>query len=463
MKKAQIESTATLQEAIQHIEQTGLGFVCVLKEKKFFGLLEDSDVRRALLKGYSITSAIEDIVNTQPITVDKKWTKQSIKKLVQKKELKSILPLYGTIPIPVVDADEVIDILYVSKNGYVGCLQKGYKGNPIHRILVIGGAGYLGSVLCEKLLNKGYIVRVLDNLTYGKSGLLTHLKNERYEFIEGDIRNIPTVVDALKNVDAVIHLAAIVGDAACAYSPQETLEINYFSTRMIAEICKHYQINRFMFASTCSVYGASKNKRLLTEASETNPVSLYAEAKLQSEEAILDLADETFSPTILRMATLFGASPRMRFDLVANLFAVRSFYKSKIEIFGGDQWRPLVHVSDAADAYVKCLEAPIYNVKAQIFNIGRNEFNMQIKQFKTIFNMIDPTTHVHINTEVDDERNYYVDFSKAHGYLDYEPSISVQKGIEEMTQLFKEGMFEDYKNERYNNYTYLKGNKKERW
>lgn len=463
MKKIKINSDATLQEAIQHIEQTGLGFVCVFKDKKFFGLLEDSDVRRAILKGHSITSNVEEAVNKNPITLDSKWTQASIKKLVQKKELKSILPIYGTLPLPVIDADNVADIVYVNKKGYVGRYNEGYKGNPIKRVLVIGGAGYLGSVLCQKLLDQGYVVRVLDNLTYGKSGLLTYLKNERYEFIEGDIRNIPTVVDALKNVDAVIHLAAIVGDAACAYSPQETLEINYFSTRMIAEICKHYQINRFFYSSTCSVYGASKNKRLLTEVSETNPVSLYAEAKLQSEEAILDLADETFSPTIFRMATLFGASPRMRFDLVANLFAVQSFYKHKIQIFGGDQWRPLVHVSDAADAYIKALEAPIYNVKAQIFNVGRNEFNIQIKNFKRIFNHIELTTEVSINNEVDDERNYYVDFSKIHGYLDYEPSISIQQGIEEMTNLFKEGMYEDFKNEKYNNYAYLKGNKKERW
>lgn len=175
-------------------------------------------------------------------------------------------------------------------------------------ILVVGGAGYIGTLLCRMLLEKGHHVRVLDSLIYGNGAIRDLLGHPRFELVTGDCRNIQSVVSAVKGVDAIVHLAAIVGDPACEQDRQTALEVNYAATRMLTEIARGNGVSRMVFASSCSVYGASE--LVMNERSAVEPVSLYAQTKLDSERALLDACSGSFHPTVLRLATVFGYSAR---------------------------------------------------------------------------------------------------------------------------------------------------------
>ena len=236
------------------------------------------------------------------------------------------------------------------------------------RILVTGGAGYLGSVLSRKLLDKGYQVRLIDALWYGKESIEDLIPNKNFELIQNDIRNLVVTVKALKDVDAVIHLASIVGMPASSIEPKSSEEINYLATKNIAELCQLHNISTYIFASTCSVYG-SQPETLITEKSPTDPLDFYAKQKYLSERATGWLNK---APTILRFGTLFGSSPRMRFDLVINRFIAQAIKEGKVTVFGGSQYRPFLHVSDASDAIIFSLEKNLtgtYNVVSENLTI----------------------------------------------------------------------------------------------
>lgn len=188
----------------------------------------------------------------------------------------------------------------------------------VEDVLVVGGAGYIGSILARQLLDAGYRVRVLDLELFGTKSLADVLDHPRLEVMNGDFRNIGDAVRALRGMDAVCHLAAIVGDPACALDRDTTIAVNYAAAKMMAQLAKANGVTKFVFASTCSVYGDSED--IMSEDSPLNPVSLYATTKIDAERALLDTADSDFQPTILRFATAYGWSHRPRFDLVANLF-----------------------------------------------------------------------------------------------------------------------------------------------
>ncbi|MHB8104287.1 MAG: NAD-dependent epimerase/dehydratase family protein, partial [Dehalococcoidales bacterium] len=207
---------------------------------------------------------------------------------------------------------------------------------------------------------------------------------------------------------------------------------------------------------TCSVYGASKTPgEMLNEESALNPVSLYALMKRKSEEAILQMQDDNFSPTILRMATLYGLSPRMRFDLVVNLFSAKAYIDKEISIFGGDQWRPNLHIKDAAGAYIKCLEAPIGVLKGQIFNVGSNQQNYQIKQIGEIIRKVIPDARVIMDKENVDRRDYKISFDKIKRVLKYETSNTIEGAVKEIGEAIKGKTIKDYTGSDYHNYKYL--------
>ncbi len=256
-------------------------------------------------------------------------------------------------------------------------------------VLVTGGAGYIGSLLVRRLLARGLRVRVLDALLYGDSALQSVMHHPNLALVRADLRRPDTMTYAFKHADAVIHLGAIVGDPACALDPYFTMEINVDGTRSIAELCQANGVPRLLFASTCSVYGASDD--ILDEASALNPVSLYAESKIASERLLLALRDNTFAPVILRFATAYGHSPRPRFDLVVNLLTAKAVAGDPITIYGGDQWRPFVHADDIARAMILALDAPLRTVAGQVFNVGSNEQNHQLSEVGTIIKDIIPS------------------------------------------------------------------------
>lgn len=457
-----VNQKASIKNAMRVIDQGTLGIAFVVdKNKKLCGVVTDGEIRRAVLKGINIARPIIDIANKKPIFIKGKPTANAISDLQTiDGRIKKRMQPEGSLKIPVVDDMGVIkDIVFIyDKKSSVSPLGKKSKHaeTAVKNVLLVGGAGYLGSVLSRKLLDAGYKVRVLDNLTYGDTGIKDLFANKNFEFLKGDARDISAIIEAMKEMDAVVHLAAIVGDPASALDPKETIKTNYLATKAVAEACKFNQINKFLFASTCSVYGASKNPNdRLKEDSELNPVSLYAETKLESEKGILSLADDNFCPTIFRFATLYGVSPRMRFDLVVNILTAKAFMEDKINIFGGGQWRPNLDVSDAALACFKWVSSPIARSGNQIFNVGGNNLNCKILAIgETVKNII-PRAEIIIQKDQDDQRDYNVSFDKIARVLDFKPQKTIQQGVLEMKALLESKKVKDFNDAQYSNYRFL--------
>lgn len=320
-------------------------------------------------------------------------------------------------------------------------------------ILVVGGAGYIGSMVIAKLLKEDRRVRLLDNLTYGNHSVEQLLEHPKFEFIQGDCRNIQDVVRAMSKVKAVIHLAAIVGDPACAQDDKNAFQINYAATRMMLEVARGHNVERFIFASSCSVYGSSEG--LMDEQSETDPISLYAETKLQSEKVLLEAASTSFHPTILRFATVFGLARRPRFDLIVNLLTAKAIQDGCITIFNGDQWRPFIHVDDVAEGVLRILGAPVEAVSAEILNLGDDRFNMTLSELAEKIRAFIPNTRVEY-VENDDRRNYRVSFRKIRDCVGFTAAHSVEDGILEIKQAFERGQISNYRNPFYSNVSFLK-------
>ncbi len=320
-------------------------------------------------------------------------------------------------------------------------------------VLVIGGAGYIGSALVPRLLNDGFHVRLLDLLLYGTEPIAEWLDHPRLEVLQADFRQVDRVVEAMRDVDIVIHLGGIVGDPACALDEELTTEINVMATRMIAEVAKGSGVNRFVFASTCSVYGASDH--ILDEKSELNPVSLYARSKIASEKVLQQMADERFSPVILRFGTIYGLSGRTRFDLVVNLLTAKAIVDGEITVFGGDQWRPFVHVDDAARVLEIVTRAPLQVVRNEIFNVGSNEQNYTIREIGEIVQSLVPEAKLVLKGEDADRRNYWVNFNKIRRTLNFEPKWKVEQGMQQVIEAIHSGKVTDYRDARYSNVKFL--------
>ena len=342
-------------------------------------------------------------------------------------------------------------------------------GNTFHRntyidtivhdklpVLVVGGGGYIGSHVVEKLLKEGFKVHVFDKFIYGKEVLSDLAKNKNLELIEGDISDIYSLTLALTDVQAVIHLAGLVGDPACALDDKLTRHINIVSTRMLKESVKAFRIPKFIFASSCSVYGSSEEE--VNETSPLNPVSLYARTKIDAENEIMQDQFDLFHPTVLRFSTVFGHSKKPRFDLVANLFAAQAYYDGVITVTGSNQWRPFVHVADVADAVVRIVQAPKEKVSRQVFNVGDDRLNITIGDLaKIVASVIKKSkkgkkVKILVKDDVADRRNYHVSFSKIKNILGFEAQHMLQDGIEEIYDHFKKGTYKKpYKNSYYSN------------
>ncbi len=301
------------------------------------------------------------------------------------------------------------------------------------KILVTGGAGYIGSFVVNLLLDKDHEVIVLDALLYGKEGLQTFIGRSGVTFIEGDITDADVVEKALEGVDRVIALAAIVGDPACSVNEEMTWKINYESIKLLADLSIKHNVKRFVFASSCSVYGSNEGIKYLTEESELHPVSIYAKTRILSEEYLLSKKD-AISPVILRLSTVFGLSPRMRFDLAVNIMTAKAIHNKSVDVFGGNQWRPFVHVRDVARAFVMAMEAPDKQVNGEIFNAGSTDSNYQIEDIANMIAEEIPGTKINNNTAIVDQRNYNVIFDRIHKKLNFKSQYSVRDGIREIAE-----------------------------
>jgi nucleoside-diphosphate-sugar epimerase len=326
-----------------------------------------------------------------------------------------------------------------------------YQGaaDGTRRVLVTGGAGFIGSHLTRMLLERGYHVRVLDRFDYGRAGI-AELHDPRLEILQGDICSSRDVSRALRDVHGVLALAAIVGDPACNLDPEETINLNYSATKVLIEACNFYGVRRLVFASSCSVYGASDHA-VLTERSRLNPVSLYARTRVLSENLLFDRAGDV-EPVVLRLATAFGLSPRMRFDLVVNTLTVRALVDNQIPIQGGNQWRPNVHCRDAARAFIAALEAPAERVAGEIFNVGGDALNHRVAELGQMVASVVHGAEVVRQPDVADPRDYRVGFDKIRRVLAFEPEFTVAAGIHEVAAAVRsQAALRDYQNPVFHN------------
>lgn len=437
IKKYIYSRTATLQEVIRALyrKKTGICLICD-KNTRLDGVLTIGDIKEAILRGFNPASPVATVMNKDFAWAYDKSDKAELEKLSRRPTK------YGSgflEKVPLLDKAGTPKGLYINDK-----IQVKYN-----RVLVTGGAGYVGSVLCRKLLARGYRVLILDNLSFGRDSIKDLMIDKRFKLIQGDIRNISDLIGGIKEADYVIHLAGIVGDPASSSNPVRTMEANHFSTKSLIDICKYYQVHKFIFASSCSVYGAGSE--ILTERKKPDPLSLYAKTKVFAENSLLSSADRYFNPIILRFGTLYGLSPRMRFDLVVNAMTAHAFFNKKIVVNGGSQWRPLLHVSDAAEACICVLEAPLARVSGQIFNIGSDAQNFTVNQIAKNIQRPSGAKIERSNAE-EDKRDYRVSFAKVKQVLGFKTLIPLKMGISEMMDSFRRGEYTDFQNHRFSNY-----------
>lgn len=321
-------------------------------------------------------------------------------------------------------------------------------------VLVIGGGGYIGSALVEKLLDQGLRVSVLDAMHYGDEPLSRVWDHPKFTLIREDFRHIEALTRAVNGTDSVIHLGGLVGDPACAVNAELTVDINVTATKVIAEIAKARGVRRFIFASSCSVYGASDE--IVDEESSFNPQSLYAQSKVASEAVLRGLNDSDFSVTCLRFATIYGISGRTRFDLVVNLLCAKAVRDGVITVFGADQWRPFVHVDDVARAVAMTLAAPAHQVAGECFNVGSDEQNYTLGEIAELIQRQVPDARITSDDTFVDKRNYRVSFDKIHSQIGFKPDWTVERGIAQVISLVRSNRVGDYSMPEYSNALYLK-------
>ena len=354
--------------------------VCVIdKNKKLLGVITGGDLRRAILSGYGSNQLIKKIYNKNVSFIyenelkNKKFNESNFRD----KEINQSI-----FYIPIVDEKKrVKNILTIER--IVELMEKKsfkkQKRKKLPKILIVGGAGYIGSILCKKLLKRNYSVKIVDKILYDKNVLNNFIKKNNFSFVKADICDLNTQINVIKDIDVVVFLAEIVGDPACNARPEDALKTNYLSIASMAQLCSHLGISKFIYTSSCSVYGLDKHNKLLTEKSNLNPISHYARMKIMSEKALLANKNDIFRPTILRLGTVFGPSLRNRFDLVVNTMAKNAYFEKKINLHGGEQWRPNIHVEDVADGIIASIKSNQKKVGSKIFNLSSDKSNFKIK------------------------------------------------------------------------------------
>jgi nucleoside-diphosphate-sugar epimerase len=319
--------------------------------------------------------------------------------------------------------------------------------------LVTGGCGYIGSVLVPILLERGYDVRVFDKLYFGDTPL--KVVKDDIELIPGDVRDFdPAILDG---VEGVIHLGSLSNDPTAAFDPDATHTINYVGTMKLAEACKQRGIEKFTFASTCAIYGFHMDG-IADETFPPNPQSDYAQSKLDVDIELQKMADDSFCPVSLRQATVFGFSPRMRWDIVINAFAMHAFKTGRLDVwFGGEAWRPVVHIRDTAEAHIRCLEAEPDKVRGEIFNLVYKNYRILELAHRVRKALAEMGIQVDVDVNYDqvDNRSYRTSGEKITRVLGFTPSVSVEEGVKEIVDVLSSGQYRDFDHPVYYNMRWM--------
>lgn len=433
-----IKEEDTIKAALRKVAGSFGKIVCVVDKKKtFLGLITAGDIRRALLLGHGSNQSIKKIYNKNVsfIFSDELKNKKFIKSKFSNKEINESI-----FYIPIVDKNKKVKnvlsierIIEIIENKNIEKI----KTRKLPRILIVGGAGYIGSVLCKKLLAKNYSVKIVDKILYDKNVIKNFIKDKNFKFIKADICDLNTQISAIKEIDAVVFLAEIVGDPACNAKPEDALKTNYLSISSMAQLCSHLGISKFIYTSSCSVYGLDANNKLLTEKSNLNPISHYARMKIMSEKALLANKNDIFKPTIFRLGTVFGPSIRNRFDLVVNTMAKNAYYDGKINLHGGEQWRPNIHVEDVADGIIAALKSNQKKVGSKIFNLSSEDSNFKIKEIAFAAKKIFTKANVNVQKSIVDPRNYRVSSKKYYLSTGFQAKKTVKSAYKNFLNLFR--------------------------
>ena len=309
-------------------------------------------------------------------------------------------------------------------------------------ILICGGAGYIGSALTSRILKETNLkVKVFDQLLYGGDSLYPFFNYlDRFKFIQGDLRtfNLDKLLD---NVDYVVNLAALVGEPICKKFPKEAQEINFDANVKLAKKAEKKCIDRYIFASTCSNYGLAVTDKMLDENVKLDPISLYAETKVNSEKILLEQLPK-LQTTALRCATAYGLASRVRFDLLLHEFIRDAWTKAKIYVYGAQSWRPIVHVDDIARAILLIIKNSGTLNKKDVYNIGSNDQNFQkISLAKLVANRL--KTDIEITSTKEDPRNYQVLFDKFTEELKFETVHKPVETIDQIARALESGLIDD--------------------
>lgn len=323
----------------------------------------------------------------------------------------------------------------------------------MEKVLVTGGAGYIGSVLVRLLLDKGYNVRVLDNLSFGGESIVDLLNDDRFEFIKGDVRNDEDLKKAVHGVDYIAHLAAIVGDPACRKFSDQAREINLNGSKRLYEIANQNGVKKFIFASTCSNYGKMDEPgAYVNEDSKLAPISLYAETKVETEKFLLGQPKSNpCKPTSLRFSTVYGLSPRPRFDLTVNEFTRELALGRELVIFGEQFWRPYCHVVDLSRSVIEVIEEDEAKVAFDVFNVGDTDENYQKEMIVNEILKEIPDGKIKYVQKDEDPRDYRVSFEKIKERLGFKITKRVPDGVKQIKQVVEDGFFRDPDDQRFSN------------
>jgi nucleoside-diphosphate-sugar epimerase len=318
--------------------------------------------------------------------------------------------------------------------------------NGISKVLVTGGAGYVGAVLVPRLLHAGYSVNVLDLLMYGDEVFGAAASNDALSVIKGDIRDPEAVQEAVAGCDAVIHLACISNDPSFELDPDLGKTINFDAFEPLVVASKEAGVKRFIFASSSSVYGISDRDRV-DEEHPLNPMTDYSKFKAECEPVLISHASEGFVPVIVRPATVCGYSPRQRLDLVVNILTAHAVNNGRITVFGGDQMRPNLHVVDVSRLYELLLDTPDEDVYCETFNVGFENLTVSelADMVKRVVQEELPSREVIdiVTTPTDDNRSYHITSEKVRTGLGFEPEFTIEDAIRELTRAFRDGKLPD--------------------
>ena len=328
---------------------------------------------------------------------------------------------------------------------YVEPPQTEAAGRKDRTVLVIGGAGYIGSVLVRDLLRRGYRVRVIDNLLYGHGSSLADLAEEPgFSFIRGDFCDNGVVDRSLRGVTDVVLLAALVGDPICRKYPELATRTNREGPAALFDLLHGRRIGKFIFASTCSNYGEMDDDGSADEERELKPLSLYAETKVHFENHIIRNAPRVdFCPVILRLSTAFGISRRMRFDLTVSEFTRALALRRELCVYDEDTWRPYCHVSDIAEAMLRVIESPSETVRGRVFNVGSRENNYTKKMLVDAVLAAVGGGTVRYQKGGADRRNYRVSFDAIQSRLGYRARFRIEDSVRALAAAIRNGLFDD--------------------